>query len=201
MTAKPLKAKKKRVAWGITGSGEKLHETIEMMKELKRLYGHEVDINVYLSKAGEQVAKYYRLLDDLKMSFGKVAVEVNANSPFLAGQLQLGLFKFLLIAPATSNTVAKIAVGIADSMLSNAAAMALKARIAIYVLPSDWKEGTVVTKLPDGRELNIHVRKEDADNTRKLKTMENVFVIEHPEAIHEIFNKHFDKEKPAKPLF
>ncbi|MDH7563483.1 MAG: archaeoflavoprotein AfpA [Candidatus Bathyarchaeota archaeon] len=194
MTDKPLQAKKKKVAWGITGSGEKLQETIDKMKELKRRYEHAVDIHAYLSKAGEHVAKCYRLLGDLKMSFGKVAVEVDANSPFLAGQLQLGLFEFLLIAPATSNTVAKIAVGIADSMLSNAAAMALKARVQVYVLPSDWKEGTILTKLPNGRDLEIHVRKEDADNARKLRNMANVFVIEQPEAIHGIFSKHFDRK-------
>lgn len=31
-----------------------------------------------------------------------------ANAPFLAGQMQMGKYDFNLIAPATSNTVAKI---------------------------------------------------------------------------------------------
>lgn len=112
------KKEKKRVAWGITGSGDRLAETVEAMKEVKKQFEDKVDISVYLSKAGEQVLKYCLLEDDLKKSFEKISVEINSNLPFLAGALQLGRFEFLLIAPATSNTVAKISMGIADTLLS-----------------------------------------------------------------------------------
>jgi archaeoflavoprotein AfpA len=127
--------KKKRVAWGITGSGDRLAETIEVMKDIRKQYENVAEIFVYLSKAGDQVIKWYRLGDDLKKNFSKIFVEINANSPFLAGQLQTGKFEFFLIAPATSNTVAKISMGIADSLISNAAIMALKAFIPVYILP------------------------------------------------------------------
>jgi len=89
--------KKRKVAWGITGSGDRLVETVEVMKEIKRQYQNEVDIIVYLSKAGDQVVKYYRLSNDLEENFDRIRVEVNPNSPFLAGQLQLGKFEFLLM--------------------------------------------------------------------------------------------------------
>src|SRR4030066_892310 len=111
------KEDKKRVAWGITGSGDRIKETVEVMTEVKKQFEEKVAISVYLSKAGEQVLKYYRLMDDLKTSFGKISSELNANSPFLAGALQLGRFEFLVIAPATSNTVAKISMGIADTLI------------------------------------------------------------------------------------
>ena len=182
---------KRKVAWGITGSGDRLSETIGIMKELKEQYQNEVDVRVYLSKAGEQVVKWYRLYDRLKQSFEKIWVELNANSPFLAGNLELRKFEFLLIAPATSNTVAKIAVGITDTLLCNSTIMALKAFVPVYVMPSDYKVGTVVTRLPNGKGLKLRVRKEDAENARKLSRMENVFLLEKPEEIREVFKKHF----------
>ena len=183
--------KRRKVAWGITGSGDRLVETVEIMKEIRKRYQNEVDIIVYLSKAGDQVVKYYRLADDLKNNFDRVWVEINPNSPFLAGQLQTGKFEFLLIAPATSNTVAKISLGIADTLLSNAAVMGLKAFVSLYIMPSDYREGIIVTKLPDGRDLKLRIRKEDVEHSKKLASMDDVFVIEEPEGIHRIFEKHF----------
>ena len=187
--------KKRKVAWGITGSGDRLPETIGIMKELKEEYQNTVDLRVYLSKAGEQVVRWYKLFEQVKQNFGNFWVEVNSNSPFLAGELELGKYEFLLIAPATSNTVAKIAAGITDTLLCNSAIMALKAFVPVYVMPSDYKEGTVVTRLPDGRDLKLRVRKEDAENTRKLSLMENVFVLEKPEDIREVFKKHFRQKE------
>jgi archaeoflavoprotein AfpA len=183
--------KKPKVAWGITGSGDRLPETVSIMKELQDEYRDRVDLRVYLSKAGEQVVKWYRLYDDLKRSFEKVWVELNSNSPFLAGEVESGKFEFLLIAPATSNTVAKIATGITDTLICNSAIMALKAFVPVYIMPSDYKEGTVVTNLPDGKCLKLRVRKEDAENTRKLSRMENVSLLEKPEEIRDVFKKHF----------
>jgi len=183
--------KKGKVAWGITGSGDRLVETVEIMKEIKKQYQSEVDIRVYLSKAGDQVVKYYRLVDDLKENFERIRVEINPNSPFLAGQLQLGKFEFLLIAPATSNTVAKISMGIADSLLSNAAIMGLKAFVPFYIMPSDYQEGMIVTKLPNGRDMKLRIRKEDVEHAKKLAGMDDVFILEKPEEIHQVFKKHF----------
>jgi archaeoflavoprotein AfpA len=196
MERKEEKEKKKRkVAWGITGSGDRLVETVEVMKEIKKQYQNEVDIRVYLSKAGDQVVKYYRLGNDLKENFERIRVEINPNSPFLAGQLQLGKFEFLLIAPATSNTVAKISMGIADSLLSNAAIMGLKAFVPFYIMPSDYEEGMIVTKLPDGRDMKLRIRKEDVEHVKKLAGMDDVFILEKPEEIHRVFKKHFKPEE------
>jgi archaeoflavoprotein AfpA len=187
--------KKRKVAWGITGSGDRLPETIDIMKKIRKEYQNEVDLRVFLSKAGEQVLRWYKLHDPLKQNFEKVLVELNSNSPFLAGDLELGKFEFLLIAPATSNTVAKIAAGITDTLLCNSAIMALKASVPVYIMPSDYKEGTLTTRLPDGKDLKLRVRKEDAENTRKLSLMENVFLLEKPEDICDVFKKHFSPKE------
>lgn len=195
--ATEITSKKRKVAWGITGGGDRLRETVEVMKEINREYGEVVNVEVYLSKAGEQVVRYYELTDDLKQNFRRVTVEINANSPFLAGWLQTKKYEFLLIAPATSNTVAKISMGIGDTLLSNAAIMALKGRVTVYVMPTDYREGTIHTILPDNQGAVLKVRKEDIDNVRKLEGIENVFVLEKPEDIGGVFSKHFARLNSA----
>lgn len=185
--------KKKKVAWGITGCGDRLPEIVNLMKKIRKRYKKKVGINIFLSKAGSQVLKYYNLIEDLKANFRTVKGEINSNIPFLAGALQLGKYEFLLIAPATSNTVAKISLGIADTLLTNAVIMALKAFVPVYILPSDYKEGSIITKLPDGHALKLRVRKEDVENVIKLANMEDVFILENIKDIYKVFKKHFSK--------
>jgi flavoprotein len=103
--------KKRKVAWGISGAGDRIAEYVQIMKDLQKEYNDSVDIQVFVSKAGETVLRFYNLENDLKQSFSKVMVEANANSPFLAAWMQMHKYEFLHIAPATSNTVAKIAYG------------------------------------------------------------------------------------------
>jgi flavoprotein len=91
--------------------------------------------------------------------------------------------------------VAKIAAGITDTLLCNSAIMALKGFLPVYMMPSDYKEGTVVTRLPNGKDLKLRIRREDAENTRKLSLMENMFVLEKPEDICEVFRKHFNTKE------
>ncbi|KON29550.1 hypothetical protein AC477_05780 [miscellaneous Crenarchaeota group-1 archaeon SG8-32-1] len=187
--------KKKRVAWGITGSGDRLIEVFEVMKQIKDQYQDQIRITVYLSKAGDQVVKLYHLLNDLQENFDKSRVETNSNVPSLALQLQSGKIEFLLIAPATSNTVAKLANGLSDTLLTNSAIMALKAFVPVYLMPCDYKEGVTVTQLPDGSKMKIRVRKEDAENAKKLSNMDGLFILENPEEIRHIFEKHFKQEE------
>lgn len=184
-------AKKRKVAWGVTGSGDQLVETIEVVKQAKIQFEQTVEVQVYLSKAASTVLKYYRLNDELKASFERVYTEVDANTPFLAGWLQQHKFEFLLIAPATSNTVAKIAGKIGDTMLTNAAAMGLKALVPIYIMPTDFQEGTASTRLPKGEVMRLHISREDAEKVRKIAKMRSVFIITKPEEIRAIFRKHF----------
>jgi archaeoflavoprotein AfpA len=187
--------KKKRAAWGITGSGDRLVETIETMKQINKQYQDDVRTTVYLSKAGNQVIHFYGLAKDLKENFDTIRVENNANVPTLAVQLQSGKIEFLLIAPATANTVAKIATGIADTLLCNATIMALKSFVPVYILPCDYKEGVTTTQLPDGSEMRIQVRKEDVENTKKLAAMDGLVILKKPEEIHDVFKKHFKPEQ------
>jgi archaeoflavoprotein AfpA len=191
MTAEQVKVKKRKVAWGITGAGDKIADFIDAMKEIQKEYADTVEIQVFLSKAADIVLKYYRLEDDLRKNFAKVRVELNSNAPFLAAWMQMRKYEFLLIAPATSNTVSKIANSIGDTLLTNAAIMSLKAFMPVYVAPTDYKEGTVYTKLPNGKEMKLRVRKEEVEQVKKLEHMEDIFVLEGPQKIREVFKKWF----------
>lgn len=184
-----MTAKRKKVAWGITGSGDKIIETVKIMQEIREKYIDEYDIRIYVSKAGDQVLKYYGLFKELEVEFDRTWVEVNANAPFLAGQIQLGQFEFMLIAPATSNTVAKISLRIGDALLPNSAIMGQKAGIPIYIMPSDFEEGVVVTQLPDGRDLELTIRKEDVEHVERLANM-GLNILRTPDEIREVFKKH-----------
>lgn len=178
-----------RIAWGLTGSGDKFRETYEVMKTLKQEYGDELKVDLYLSRAAEQVSKFYMLNNELKDGFDKYLVEKDANNPFISGMLQTGKYDLLLIAPVTGNTVAKIAVGIADTLISNAAIQAVKGFLPVYIMPVDFREGIITTTLPNGDTLKLRVRKEDAENVRKLEKMEGFHVFENPEIITSIINK------------
>ncbi len=191
MTAEKVKVKKRKVAWGITGGGDKIADFIDVMKEIRKEYESTVEIQIFLSKAADIVLKYYRLEADLRKNFAKVRVELNSNAPFLAAWMQMRKYEFLLIAPATSNTVAKIANSIGDTLLTNAAIMSLKAFVPVYIAPTDYKEGTVYTKLPNGKEMKLRVRKEEVEQVKKLERMEDVFVLKGPQKIRGVFKKWF----------
>jgi archaeoflavoprotein AfpA len=194
-----VEIKKRKVAWGITGAGDKIADFIDVMKETKKEYESAVEIQVFLSKAAETVLKFYNLEVTLRQNFDKVTVEVNSNAPFLAAWMQMRKYEFLLIAPATSNTVAKIANGIGDTMLTNAAIMSLKAFVPVYIAPTDYREGVVYTKLPNGKEMKLRVRKEEVELVKRLERMEDVHVLEGPQKIRDIFREYFGKPSP-KPF-
>jgi archaeoflavoprotein AfpA len=182
-----VKVKKTKVAWGITGAGDKIAEIIETMKDLKRQSDGTVEIDVYISKAADTMLKFYRLDEELKKSFTKVTVESNPNSPFLAGLMQSHKYEFLLIFPASSNTVAKLVNGIGDTLITNSAIMSLKAFVPVWVMPVDYKESVISTKLPNGKDMRIRVRKEEAEQVRKLETTEDVRVFENPAKVRDAF--------------
>ncbi|MEE9540107.1 MAG: flavoprotein, partial [Candidatus Thorarchaeota archaeon] len=74
-----------KIIWGITGSGDKIDEVYDAMLNLHQKT--DIRIKVIVSKAGEQVLRWYKLWDRLNESFDKVLVETNANVPFIAGPL------------------------------------------------------------------------------------------------------------------
>jgi len=173
-----------RVAWGITGAGDYLVESMQVMENVQRDFGAE--ITVLLSKDGELVVKWYSLWDELNTTFDKVKSERGPNIPFIAGPLQLGHYAFFFVSPATGNTCAKIAYGIADSLISNCVAQTVKGGTPVYIYPVDQKPGSQLTEGPNGEQITIRTRQIDLDNVDRLRKMEGITVLSHPSEIEAV---------------
>lgn len=170
-----------KVVWGITGSGDKMPETVAAMAAVSE--AQDVQITAALSIAAVRVLKWYKLVDTVEGIAKSVKIEKDANSPFITGPLQIGQYDVLLVAPATANSVAKIAYGIEDTMITNAVGQTAKSTTPIYIMPVDLRPGTTVTRRPGGERLELKIRAIDVENTNKLRTMEGITVFESPDEI------------------
>jgi len=170
-----------KFVWAITGAGDLMPEIFSVMEEVAAT--QDADITVVLSRAAEKVVKWYKLMDRLERIAAKVLVEKDANTPFIVGPLQTGHYDFLLVAPVTANTAAKIARGIADTLVSNAVAQINKTAIPAYLLPVDQRPGTTTTILPDGSTLSLRIRPVDIENVDRIRRMEGLVVLDNPQAI------------------
>jgi len=177
-----------KVAWGITGCGDRIVESFGVMRHVREKYG--IEVHVFLSKAGEQVVKYYKLHDELKKHFDRVMVGKKRQLALSCGMASDRKVRYADNMPCTSNTVAKLVAGIADTMLTNAAIMGVKAHVPCYIMPSDWIEGEVTTTLPDGKPLKLRIRKEDVENIERLRKMGGFTVFESPEEVEDIIRRH-----------
>lgn len=161
-----------KIAWGITGAGHLLEETIKLMEAIS----NEYEIDVYLSRAAEEVLVQYDLhqrVNAMNVYRDKVA------SIHLLGKFYHHEYSALVLAPATSNTVAKCVVGIADNLVTNIFAHAGKNRITTVVLPCDTVEETITSKAP-GETVEVQSRKIDLENNQKLTSIEGVHVVLTP---------------------
>ena len=133
-----------------------------------------------------RVLRWYKLTETVEEIAKSVKIEKDANSPFITGPLQIGQYDCLLVAPATANSVAKIAHGIEDTMVTNAVGQTAKSTTPIYIMPVDLRPGTTVTMRPGGERLELKIRAIDVENTDKLRTMEGISVFESPSEIEGI---------------
>ncbi|MFX1593635.1 MAG: flavoprotein [Promethearchaeota archaeon] len=164
-----------KLIWGITGTGYVLQESIDLMRELQREYN--IDLTVILSKEGAAVVKWYKKWLTLTEAVEKVKIEKTPNIPFYAGPLQLGKFDFFLVCPVSANSIAKIVHGIADTLITNCIAQAIKGGQTVYIFPSDQDTEPIVTSRPDGSPLVLKIRDIELENIKKLKQMERIVVI------------------------
>ncbi len=167
-----------KIVWGITGSGDKIDEVYDAMLKLHQKT--DIRIKVIVSKDGEQVLRWYKLWDRLNESFDKVLVETNVNVPFIDGLLQIGKYDLLVVAPLTANSTAKIAHGIADTLITNAVAQTLKGTTPVLLMPVDQQSGEVKTVDPNNEEFIIKTRRIDLENVARLREMDGVTLLGSP---------------------
>ena len=160
--------KEQRIAWAITGAGHLLAECAERLLCYDR-------VDVFLSRAAEEVTRMYHLQDRLQRPGVRVRRETMASSPAVAGFAN-GIYRVLVVAPATSNSVAKFVYGISDSLVSNLFAQAGKSRVPIIVLPTDVAP-EVDSPGPHGDLIKVYPRPIDLENTDKLRRFPGVTVV------------------------
>jgi len=180
-----------RIAWGITGCGDKIEEIAALMMELKKK--HDLTVDIYTSKSAKLVLKWYKLWSPLMDEFYDIRTEVDANSPFLVGKLQTGHYDLLLVAPVTANSTAKIANGISDTLLTNAVSQAAKAHVPIYLYPPDNKPGELVTILPGGKKMTLYIRDIDVENVNKIRKMDSITVLDNAQDIRKVVEEFVKK--------
>lgn len=179
--------------WGITGTGYVLQESIDLMKELQEEYN--IKLTVILSKEGAAVVKWYKKWLALTEVVEKVKVEKTPNVPFYAGPLQLGKFDFFLCCPVSANSVAKIVHGIADTLITNCVAQAIKGGQLVYIFPSDQDIEPIVTSRPDGTPLVLKIRDIEIENIAKLKKMEGIEVISDFSEIRNLITRKIEENR------
>jgi dihydromethanopterin reductase (acceptor) len=163
-----------RFAWCITGSGHYLEESLAIAMRLPAL-------DLFLSAAAEEVLPMYGLkLDALRGRFppGFRLVRDKTASAVPVGQLYEDTYHTVVVAPATSNTVAKCAFGISDSLPTNMFAQAGKLGIPGIVFACDT-EPVVVTKAPH-EWVTLRPRRIELENVERLRQIDHCEVVVSP---------------------
>lgn len=160
--------RRSRFAWAITGSGHFLTEALELAFRLPQ-------VDFFLSAAAEEVLPQYGYpVEVLKERF-RVFRDKSASS-VPVGMLYDDVYHTVVVAPATSNTVAKCAFGISDTLPTNMFAQAGKLAIPGIVFACDT-EPVVITKSP--REwVELRPRNIDLDNVARLSRIDHCVVVE-----------------------
>lgn len=185
MQARPDKP---RLAWAVTGSGHYLDECLEIIRDFQ-------DVDLFYSSAGEEVLRMYGHDPKAINKQGRVYRDRAASSPPV-GLFYRGDYHTLVVAPATSNTVAKMVLGLSDSLVSNVYAQAGKCGIPSIVLACDT-EPEMDTPAPD-RIVKVWPRKIDLEHTHKLATYEGTTVVENPEKLLSALKIRLDEVKEAE---
>ena len=157
-----------RLAWAITGSGHYIEECLNFVLTLD-------NVDLYLSQAAEEVIKMYGFnLTEIREKM-PVYRDKAASSPPV-GLFYSGYYHTFVMAPATSNTVAKCVLGIADSLVSNLFAQAGKCRVPSIVYPCDIAP-EMETTAPKGKMVMVYPRQIDLEATDKLATIEYTHIV------------------------
>lgn len=156
-----------REAWAITGSGHYLKECLELARQ-------RPDVDFFLSKAAAEVLPMYDVdVKSIRERFTCFRDTTASASP--VGLFYQGRYKRLVIAPATSNTIAKMVWGIADTLVTNIYAQAGKCRIPSIVFACD-SEPVMETEAPGGMVM-VYPRRVDLENVKRLQEFEYTSVV------------------------
>ena len=158
------------LAWGITGAGHFLADCADIILDLP-------EVDLFLSRAAEEVVCMYGLEERLLQGARRVYREsrARASAPQVA-RFSRGDYSRLVVAPATGNSVAKFAYGIADNLISNLFAQAGKSRVPIIVLPTDVAP-EIDSPGPKGGWVKVFPRPVDLEAVARVRSFPGVTVV------------------------
>jgi flavoprotein len=135
------------------------------------------NLDLFLSAAAEEVLEIYKLpIEELKPRFRVFRDKTASGVP--VGMLYDDVYHTVVVAPATSNTVAKCAFGISDSLPTNMFAQAGKLGIPSIVFACDT-EPVVVTRSPHDW-VTLRPRRIELENVERLRGIEFCQVVRSP---------------------
>lgn len=158
----------KRLAWAITGSGHYLRETIQILTTIK-------EVDIFLSRAAAEIIKQYGFQAELDVTGHRVFQDKTASSVPVEFFYE-GKYHTLVIAPATSNTIAKMAYGFSDSLVTNLYAQAGKTRVPSIVFACDTAP-ELESEAPKENVVNVYPRQIDLKNVEKLAQFEATTIV------------------------
>lgn len=157
-----------RWAWALSGSGHFFTESLELIHELG-------EVDLFVSAAAEEVLRMYRQDKKPLPPTTKVYRDTSASAAPV-GLFYEGKYHTLVVAPASSNTVAKCVYGISDTLVTNCFAQAGKCRVPCIVFACDTAP-ELITMAPSGP-VPVYPRRIDLENTARLKDFEATTVAE-----------------------
>jgi dihydromethanopterin reductase (acceptor) len=161
------KVKTPRWGWALTGSGH-------FFKECLRMIGQLDEVDLFVSKAAAEVVRMYR--QEFKLPKTARVFRDTTASAAPVGLFYYGVYHTLILAPATSNTVAKCVFGISDTLVTNVFAQAGKCRVPAIVFACDTAP-ELETEAPKGM-VKVYPRDIDLQNTERLKAFDSTLVVE-----------------------
>jgi flavoprotein len=161
-----------RWGWALTGSGHFFKECLAMIGALEH-------VDLFVSRAAAEVVRMYK--QELRLpGSARIFRDTAASAPPVGG-FYYGVYHTLVVAPATSNTVAKCVLGISDTLVTNVFAQAGKCRVPTIVFACDTAP-ELQTEAPKGT-VKVFPRRVDLDHTVRLKTFELTDVVESLDAL------------------
>jgi dihydromethanopterin reductase (acceptor) len=160
--------KRQRLAWALTGSGHDFVECLDLMRAIGAM-------DVFLSKAAAEVIFMYTRDRQPFPSEIRLIRDTSASAAPV-GRFYHGWYHTLVVAPATSNTLAKCVAGISDTLVTNVFAQAGKCRVPIILYACDTRP-VHETMAPD-RMVRLWPRRIDLENTDRLRGFEGTTVVE-----------------------
>ena len=146
-----------RWGWALTGSGHFLKECLALVCDLEHA-------DLFVSKAGAEVLRMYR--QELALPRETRVYRDTSASSVTVGQFYYGVYHTLIVAPATSNAVAKFVTGISDDLVSNVFAQSGKCRVPAVVFACDTAP-ELETEAPKGM-VKVYPRPIDLENRERL---------------------------------